>query len=126
MHRHLIPVEIRVKSGTYKGVKLDRLTFYQHRLERLNTQSVQGRRTVQHNGMVRDNLLQHIPHLHVKTLHHLLCALDILRDLLGYQLLHNEGLEQFDRHLLRQAALVNLQFRPDHDNGTSGIVHTFS
>ena len=57
---------------------------------------------------------------------HLLCTLNILRDLFGAQLLHHKRLEQFDCHLFGQTALVDLQFRSDHDNRTAGIVHTFS
>ena len=34
-----------------------------------------------------------------------------------------KGLEQLNGHLLGQAALVNLQFRAHHDNGTAGVVH---
>jgi hypothetical protein len=32
------------------------------------------------------------------------------------QLAHDERLEQLERHPLRQAALVQLQVRPDHDD----------
>ena len=41
-------------------------------------------------------------------------------------LLHNEGLEQLDSHFFRKTTLIDLQFRSYDDNGTSGVVHTFS
>ena len=40
--------------------------------------------------------------------------------------LHNEGLEQLKSHFLRQTALINLEVGSDDDNGTSGIVNTFT
>ena len=44
----------------------------------------------------------------------------------GNQLFHNERFEQLDCHFFRQTALVNLQFRSYDDNGTAGIVNTFT
>ena len=76
--------------------------------------------------MLLDNLFENIPHLRLQTLYHLLRVFDIVRCAICHQLLHNERLEQLDRHFLRQTALVNFQFRSDYDNGTSGIVDTFS
>jgi len=38
------------------------------------------------------------------------------------QLLHDEGLKDFQGDFLGHAALVELEFRPDHDNRTAGIV----
>ena len=36
--------------------------------------------------------------------------------------LHDEGLEELERHLLRQTALVQLQLRSHHDDGATGVV----
>ena len=49
-----------------------------------------------------------------------------MRGTVLYQFLHNEGFEQFDGHLLRKTALINLQLRTYDDNGTSGIVNTLT
>ena len=38
----------------------------------------------------------------------------------------NKRLEQFERHLLRQAALVQFEFRTDGNNRTSRIVNAFT
>ena len=38
------------------------------------------------------------------------------------QLVEDERLEQLERHLLRQAALVQLQLRADHDDRAAGVV----
>ena len=42
------------------------------------------------------------------------------------KLLHNERLEQLDRHLLRKTALIDLKFRSNDDNRASGIVNSFT
>ena len=42
------------------------------------------------------------------------------------QPLHDKGLEQLERHLLGQTALIHLQLRADHDNRTAGIVDTLA
>ena len=63
MDSHLISVEIRIERSTDKRMQLDRLTLNQNRLKCLDSEPVQGRRTVQHNRMLFDNILQHIPDL---------------------------------------------------------------
>src|SRR5436190_16809192 len=35
----------------------------------------------------------------------------------------DKGLEQFQGHFFRQAALVQFQVRPHHDDGPAGIIH---
>ena len=39
---------------------------------------------------------------------------------------NDEGFEKNQRHLLRQTTLVQFQIRPDHDHGTTGVIHTFT
>ena len=65
VYSHLVTIEVGVERGTNKGMQLDRLTFYQDRLKCLDTQSVQCRRTVQHNRMLFDDIFQNIPNLRV-------------------------------------------------------------
>src|SRR5450755_1674607 len=38
----------------------------------------------------------------------------------------DERLEQDERHFLRQTALVKLEFRPDDDDGTTGVIDALS
>ncbi len=38
----------------------------------------------------------------------------------------DERLEKFERHLLRQTALVELEFRADDDDGAAGVVHALA
>ena len=72
MHCHLVSVEVRIEGCTYQGMKLYRLTLYKYGLEGLYAQPVQCRGTVQHNGMLLDDILKHIPDSGLHTLHHLL------------------------------------------------------
>ena len=126
MDSHLVAVEVSVEGRTHQRMQLDGLTLYQDRLKGLDTQSVQGRGTVQHNRMLFDNILQHIPYLRLQSLYHLLGILYIVGGSVGNQLLHNKGLKQLNGHFLRKTTLIYLKFRSNHDNGTSGIVHTLS
>ena len=119
MHRHLVSVEVRVERGTHQRVKLDRLAFHQDRLEGLDSQTMQGRRTVQHDRMLLDDLLEDVPHLVVQLLHHLLRALDVVGSTVCHQFLHYERFEQLDRHLLGKTALIDLQLRSHDDNRTA-------
>ena len=49
-----------------------------------------------------------------------------LRNLALDKGLHNEGLEEFEGHFLRQTALVKLDVRSDDNNGSTGIVDSLS
>ena len=44
MHRHLIPVKIRVKCSADKGMELQRLALDENRFKGLDSQPVQGSR----------------------------------------------------------------------------------
>ena len=56
VYRHLVTVEIRVESGTYPRVQLNRLAFDQNRLERLDAQTMQSRCAVQEFQASQDAL----------------------------------------------------------------------
>ena len=56
------------------------------------------------------------------ALDQLLRGLDRRGEATALQLGEDEGLEQLERHLLRQAALVQAQRRADHDDRTAGVV----
>jgi hypothetical protein len=92
-------------------VKLDRLAFDQHGLERLDAQTVQRRRAVQQNRVLADHLVEDVPDLGAFLFDQLLRLLDGRGQALGLQPRVDERLEQLQRHLLGQAALVQLQLR---------------
>ena len=126
VHRHLVAVEVGVVRGTNQRMELQRSALDEDGLKRLDAQSVQGRRTVQEDGMSLDDDLERVPYLGLRSFNSLTRRLDILRDLGLDQTLHDEGLEQLQRHLLGQTALVHLQLRADNDNGTAGVVDTLA
>src|SRR5690606_17296369 len=120
--RHLVAVEVRVERGADERVDLDGLALDQLRFERLDAQAVQGRRPVEQDGVLGDDFLQHVPHHGPGPLHHAFGALDVLRMVQVDQALHHERLEQLQRHLLGQAALVQLELRADHDDRAARVV----
>ena len=71
-------------------------------------------------------IFQGVPDLGLALVHHLLGGLDVVGQAVVHQLLHDKGLEQLHGHLLGQAALIQLQLRADHDNGTAGVVHALA
>ena len=122
VHRHLVAVEVGVEGGADQRVKLDRLALDQHRLEGLDAEAVQRRRPVEQHRMLADHLLQDVPDLGPLLLDHALGGLERGGHAVEFELGIDEGLEQLERHLLRQAALVQLELRPDHDHRAARIV----
>ena len=90
---HLVTVEVGVERLTSQRVQLNSLTLNQLRLEGLDTQAVQRRCTVEHHWVLRNGLLQNVPHLRALALNHALGGLDVLGVVIFYQALHNERLE---------------------------------
>ena len=126
VHGHLVAVKVRVERGTGERMELHGLALDEDRLERLNAQTVQRRRAVQQNRMLLDDALEDIPHAGFAAIHHALGALDVVHNAGVDQPLHDERLEQLQRHALGQAALVQLELRADDDNGTTGVVHALA
>ena len=87
---------------------------------------MQRGRAIEQHGMLLDDILEHIPDLRTHALDHAFGALDVVRIVARNQLFHHEGLEQLQRHLLGQAALIQLQRRADHDNRTARVVHALA
>src|SRR5471032_2851790 len=119
---HLVTVEVGVECGADQRVQLDRLAFNQDRLERLDTQTVQRRRTVQHDRVFADHVSQDVPDDRLLDLDQLLGGLDRGSQAHQFQLVEDERLEQLERHQLRQTALVQFQLRTHHDDRTARVV----
>ncbi len=126
VHCHLVAIEVGVERGAGERRQVDGLALHQNRLERLDAQTVQRRRTVQQHRVLGDDLFEHAPHLGVATVHQTLGALHVLRVVEVHETLDDERLEQLEGHRLRQTALVHAQGRADHDHGTAGVVHTLT
>src|SRR5450432_2053502 len=72
--------------------------------------------------MLADDFLEDVPHLRTLTLDHALGGLDRGRLAAQLQLGEDERLEQLERHLLWQPALVQAQRRADDDDRTARVV----
>src|SRR3546814_4552803 len=60
-----------VCSSDLQRMQLDRLAFDQGRLERLDAQTMQGRRAIQQHRMLADHLFEDVPDLRPLLLDHL-------------------------------------------------------
>src|SRR6185312_14774318 len=76
--------------------------------------------------MVLDDLFQNVPYDRLLQFHHFLGLLDGGAVPRLFQTVIDERLEQLQRHLLGQAALVQLEFRTDNDYGTAGVVNALT
>src|SRR2546428_6009805 len=101
---------------------LDGRALDEDRNERLDAQAVERRGAVQQHWVVLDDLLEDIPDLGPDALDDPLGALDVVGEALLDELPHDERLEQLEGHLLRQAALVELQLRADDNDRAAGVV----
>ena len=122
MDRHLVAVEVRVERGADERVDLDRRALDEDRHERLDAEAVERRGAVQQDRVVLDDLFEDVPDLGPDALDDALRALDVVGEALLDELAHDERLEQLERHLLRQAALVELELRPDDDDRAARVV----
>ena len=122
VHGHLIAVEIGVERRADERMQLDGLALDQHRLERLNAEAMQRRRAVEQHRVLADHLIEDIPNLRLLLLDELLRLLHRGGVALGVEPRIDERLEQLERHLLRQPALMQLELRPDHDDRAARIV----
>ena len=122
VHGHLVAVEVRVESGANERVNADGFAFDESRFEGLNAEAVQGRGAVEKHGMLADDIFEDVPHDGFLLLDHFLGLLDGGAVPLGFELVIDERLEELERHLLGQTALVEFEFRANDDDGTAGIV----
>ena len=122
MDRHLVAVKVRVVSGANKRMNPDRFAFDEQRLESLNGKTMQRRRAVQQHRMPTRHFFENIPNLRGLALDHFLSAAHRVDVAEIFQPANDERLEQNERHLLRQTALVQLQLGSDHNNGTARVI----
>src|SRR5262249_55031097 len=122
VHRHLVTVEVGIVSRTDERVNADGLAFDQLRLEGLNRETVQGRCAVQENRVALGHFVKNVPDLGSLTLDQLLRAPYSVDVALLLETADDEGLEENERHLLRETALVELEFGTDDDHRTAGVI----
>ena len=120
--RHLVAVEVGVERRTNERMDADCRTLDEHRHECLDAESVQGWGAVEQHRVILDHVGEHLPHHVGGALGEALGALDVVRMAELNELAHDEWLEEFERHLLWNTALVQLQLWPNHDDGAARIV----
>ena len=123
---HLVAVEVGVERRADERVDLDGRALDEDRHEGLDAETVERGRAVEQHGVVLDDLFEDVPDRRLHALHDALGALDVVREALLDELAHDERLEQLERHLLRQAALVELELRPDDDDRAARVVHALA
>ena len=126
MHRHLVAVEVGVEGGTDQRVQLDRLAVDEHRVEGLDRKFVQRRRAVEHHGILVDDLLQALPHFVGLLLDHVFGRFEGRGVPLLLQFGQQMGLEELQRHVFGQTALIHSQVGADDDDRTAGEVDPFT
>src|ERR1700751_331666 len=103
-------------------MQLDRLALDQHGFERLDAKAMERRRAIQQDGMLADYLLEDVPDLRPLLFHHALGRLDRAGEAIELELRIDKRLEQLERHLLRQTALLQLELGTHDNDRTPGIV----
>src|ERR1041385_6962137 len=122
MHGHLVAVKVGVERRANEGVNTNGLAFHQHRLERLDAQTMERGRAVQENRVIADDLFEDLVDLRRFALDDLLRALDRFGDALLHQLVDDERLEELERHQLGQTALMQLELGTDDDDRPARVV----
>ena len=106
MHRHLVAVEVCIKTSTGQWMKHYRVTFDQNRLKRLDAHPVKSRRSVKQHRMLMDNFFENIPDMVVAPFNHSLGAFDSISQTVLFELANNKGLIKLQGYLLWQSTLM--------------------
>ena len=119
MHRHLVSVEVRVVSGANERMNADGFALNQLGFKSLNRQSMQSGRAIQQHRMTLGYFLENVPDLRRLALDHLLCATHGVDVTKVFQPADDKRLKKHERHLLRQAALMQLELRTNDNHGAT-------
>ena len=126
MHRHLVAIEVRIKTFAHQRVQVDRVAFDQCRFKRLDSHPVQRRRPVEQHRMVGDHLFENVPNFLILPLEHLLGRLDRVGVTKLLEAANDERLVKFERNFLRQSTLMQIELRADHDHTPSRVVDSLA
>ena len=119
VHSHLVAVEVGVERAAGKRMEFYCSALDEHGLERLYAEAVKCGRTVKEHGVFLNNALEHAPDLVARAFDYALGALYVVGLVLCDKFLHDERLEQLERHFLGQTALVHLELGTyDYDAST--------
>src|SRR5262249_4391794 len=76
--------------------------------------------------MFTNHVLENVPDDGFLLLNHFLGLLDGGAVTEGFELVIDERLEELERHFLRQAALIEAEFRAHNDDGAAGVGHALA
>ena len=123
---HLVAVEVGVESRANQRMNFNGVAFNQNRPEGLDAEPVERRRPVQKHVLVANHFLQNRPDLRHFVVNQTAGAADVEGGLAQQKPRDDEGPEKFQRHMLRQTALVQVKRRADDNHRAAGIVHPFA
>src|SRR6185436_5956263 len=83
-------------------------------------------RTIQKHWVLSNHLLQDVPNNGLLPLNHFSRLFDRGRVSLLFKLVVDERLEQLERHLFRETALMQFQFGTNDDHRTARVVDAFA
>src|SRR5579884_2821764 len=106
VHGHLVAVEIGIVSCANQRMNANGFPLDQQRLESLDGQAMQSRRAIQQYGMTFCDFLQNVPHFRRLPFNHFLGAAHGVHIAQVFEPPNDEGLEEHQRHLLWQTALM--------------------
>ena len=118
VNSHLVTIEVGVERSTCQRVQLNSFTFNHVRLECLDTQTVQSRRTVQQYRVTFHYMFQDIPNNSFLAVYNLLGRFHSLHNTAFNQLTDNKRFVKFSSHQFRNTAFTHLQFRTNDDYRT--------
>ena len=126
MNCHLITIKVSIKCSANQWVQLNRFTFYENSLKGLHTKPMEGRRTVEDNRTFGNYLIQNIPHFFCPFLNHFSSRLDGGHKTTVLKFVIDKGFKEFQCHFLWNTTLMKTKMWTNNNNGTSGIIHTFT
>src|SRR4029079_17049648 len=90
--------------------------------KRLDAHAVQSRSAIEQHWVLVNAFFENVPHFGIATLQHLFGRLDRVSQAVLLEPTDNERLIELQRDLLGKAALMQLEFRPDDNDRTRGVV----
>src|SRR6476620_10356364 len=126
VYGHLVAIEVGVVRGANERVNANGFTLDQLRFKRLNRETVQSRSTIQEHGMAPGYFVKNVPDLGSLSLNHLFRAAYRVDVPEIFQPTNDERLEKNQRHLLRQPALIQLEFRTDDNHRAARVIDAFT
>src|ERR1043166_1606376 len=104
----------------------DCFAFDEDGLERLNGETMKGRRAIQQHRVTLRDFFQNVPDFGRLAFDHLLGRAHGVHVAKFLEATNDERLEKDERHFLRQTALMQLEFGTDNDDRTAGVIDVFS